>query len=834
MITLLQDLRFAVRQLRKSPGFTAVAVLTLALGIGANTAIFSVVNALLIKLLPVQDPHTLVVIGDAQVANNRSNGTPRTDVFSYPLYKEIRDRNTVFNGLCAAATDHRVEVDKGQGESSAEQVIGRMVSGDYFQVLGVNAAAGRVFSDSDDTAESANPVVVLSYAFWRDKFALSPSVIGSQIRLNGYPFTVVGVAPSGFAGDVVGEHMALFVPLSMQPQIVRGRHWRNAPNTSWLALIARLPKDTTVSQAEANVNLVFRQAMNGTYGASLSSDDRNALRNAYIKVSPGSGGLSELRAEYRTPLLLLMGIVGLVLLIACVNVANLLLARASVRSKEIAVRIAIGAGRSRLLRQLLTESLLLAVLGGIIGVLLANWGVHLLVRLFGTDTSLPLSPDLRLLVFSFAVTLLTGAAFGILPARRTLRVEVSPTLKEASTGNVLPSRFSWSKLLIAGQVALSLLVLFAAGLLVRSLQKLMNQDFGYDRSHLVIARLDPMAAGYNNERMKLLAQQLAARLAGSAGVRSVTYSVNGLFANSESGDAIIVPGFQPDNVRDRLAYEDYVGPGYFESVGIPILVGRGIADADSATSLRVAVVNEAMVKRFFAGQNPIGRKFFIDDPDWASRPFTIVGVSHDAKDHGSGLREPVSPRFYQAFQQVPDPAQIVLEVQINGSPASAIASVTSQIKSVDPNIPIPFVSTLDTRVTRSAMNHIAFAKLSGFFAGLALVLACVGLYGLMSFSVAGRTREIGVRMALGGRRRDVMRLVLREAMLLVAVGLAIGVPLSLVSSRFLHSFLFGVNGADPFALLTVISLLGAVAAVAGFLPARRASRVDPNVALRYE
>lgn len=834
MNTLLQDVRFALRQLRKAPSFTLVAVLTLALGIGANTAIFTVVNALLLKVLPVEDPKQLVVIGDPQVANNRSNGTPRTDVFSYPLYKEIRDRNSVFNGVLAAATDHRIEVDTLEGAPSAEKVTGRMVSGDYFQVLGVNAVAGRVFADADDTTENANPVVVLSYAFWRDKFALSPAAIGKEIRLNGYPFTIVGVAPAGFDGDVVGEHMALFVPLSMQPEIVRGRHWREAPNTSWLALIGRLPSDTTPAQAEANVNVVFRQAMNGAYGASLSADDRNALRDAGIKVSAGAGGLSELRAEYRTPLLLLMGIVGLVLLIACVNVANLLLARASVRSKEIAVRIAIGAGRRRLLRQLLTESLLLAILGGALGSLLSAWGVRLLIRLFGTDTALPLSPDGRLLAFSFAVTLLTGIIFGILPAKRTLSVRVSPTLKDATTANFLMGGFSWSKVLIAGQVALSLLVLFAAGLLVRSLQKLMAQDFGYDRSNLVIARLDPMAVGYGKEKMKLLAQQLSTRLAGTAGVRSVTYSENGLFANSESGDAIIVPGFQASDINDRVAYEDYVGPGYFDVVGIPTLVGRGIQENDTATSLRVAVVNEAMVKHFFAGQNPIGRQFFIDDPEWRDKPFTVIGVSHDAKDHGSGLREQVPPRFYHAFQQVPEPGQVVLEVRTSGTAASAIASVTSQIRSVDAHIPIPFVSTLDNRVTQSALNHIAFAKLSAFFAGLALLLACIGLYGLMSFSVAGRTREIGVRMALGSQRSEVVRLVLREAMVLVGLGLGIGIPLSLASSRFLHSFLFGINGTDPISLLLVILLLGVVAAVAGFLPARRASQVDPNVALRYE
>lgn len=834
MNTLLQDLRFALRQLRKSPGFTVVAVLTLALGIGANTAIFTVVNALLLKMLPVQDPKHLVVIGDPQIANNRSNGTPRTEIFSYPLYKEIRDRNSVFNGVCAAATDHRVEIDTLQGNPSAEKVNGRMVSGDYFQVLGVNAAAGRLFSESDDTAESANPVVVLSYSFWRDKYSLSLDALGREIRLNGYPFTIVGVAPAGFDGDVVGEHMALFVPLSMQPQIVRGRHWRNAPNTSWLSLIGRLPPDTTPAQAEANVNLVFRQAMSSAYGASLSSDDRKALRDTQIKVSAGGGGLSELRGAYRTPLLLLMGIVGLVLLIACVNVANLLLARASVRSKEIAVRIAIGAGRRRLLRQLLTESLLLAAFGGFLGSLLAAWGVRLLIRLFGTDTALPLSPDWRLLAFSFAVTLLTGVVFGILPARRTLSVRVSPTLKDAGTANFLMAGFSWSKVLIAGQVALSLLVLFAAGLLVRSLQKLMNQDFGYDRSNLVIARLDPMAAGYSKDKLKLLAQQLTSRLAGTPGVRSVTYSENGLFANSESGDAIIVPGFQAGNDNDRISYEDYVGPNYFEAVGIPTLMGRGIKDSDTTASLRVAVVNEAMAKHFFAGQNPIGRQFFIDDPDWRDKPFTIVGVSRDAKDHGSGLREKVPPRFYQAFQQFPEPGQIVMEVRFNGSPSSAIAGVTGQIRSLDANIPIPFVSTLETRVTQSATNHIAFAKLSAFFAGLALLLACIGLYGLMSFSVSGRTREIGVRMALGSRRGDVMRLVLREAMLLVVLGLGIGIPLSLASSRFLHSFLFGVDGTDPISLLVVILLLGAVAALAGFLPARRAAQVNPNVALRYE
>jgi predicted permease len=836
MNSLLNDLRYGLRQFGRNPGFTAIAVLTLALGIGANSAIFTVVNALLLKMLPVRDPQQLVVVGNPTLANQRSNGTPRTDVFSYPLYKELRDQNSVFNGLCAAATDHRTEVDTGEAAAAYEKVLGRMVSGNYFSVLGLEAAAGRLFADSDDTAENANPVVVLGYQYWQRKFALSPSVIGSQIRLNGYPFTVVGVAPAGFEGDVVGERMALFVPLSMQPEIVRGRHWRNSANNSWLSLIGRLKPGMTAAQAEANLNVVFQQAQKGDYGAKLSADDRNGIRDLRISVYEGGGaGISELRGDYRLPLLLLMGIVGMVLLIACVNVANLLFARASTRSKEIAIRLAIGANRRRILQQLLTESTLLALAGGIAGSLLAIWGVHLLIGILGSDTALPLVPDWRVLSFTFAISLVTGILFGLLPALQTTKVRVSPALKDGSrTTSASRSEFIWGKGLIAGQVALSLLVLFAAGLLVRSLKKLMEQDFGYGRDHLVIARIDPVSAGYNGDRIKLLAQQLVSRLASTPGVRAVTYSSNGLFSGSESGDAIIVPGFAPTSPEDRGANEDYVGPDYFGAVGIPILLGRGIEAQDTATSTRVAVVNEAMVKLFFNGQNPVGRQFRIDDPDWLNKPLTIVGVSHNAKDHGSAIREDVKPRFYQAFQQTPDPFQIVLEVQVHGLPSAAVANVLSQIKATDSHLPISFAKTLDSLVSDSAANQIALAKLSGFFAGLALLLACVGLYGVMSYTVAARTREIGVRMALGARRGDVLELVLREAMLLVVAGLAIGIPLALASGRVLHSFLFGLKSTDPLSLIVVVLVLGSVAAVAGFIPARRAARTDPMKALRYE
>jgi predicted permease len=836
MTGIVQDLRYALRQLLKSRGFTAVAVVTLALGIGANTAIFTIVDALLLKMLPVNQPEQLVVVGDPGLPNSQSNGSPRTDIFSYPLYKELRDYNSVFSGLSAAASDHHIELEAGQGEGPVQKITGRMVSGNYFSVLGLTPAAGRLLSSSDDTAENANSVAVLSYGFWQRKFALSPSIIGRDIRLNGFPFTIVGVAPEGFDGDVVGEQMALFVPLSMQPEIIRGRHWLNSGNESWLTLMGRLLPNTSPAQAEANLNVVFQQAVKGSYGAALSADDRAAIRETHMKIEVAAGGegVSDLRRDYRVPLLLLMGIVALVLLIACVNVANLLLARASARNREIAIRLSVGANWFRLLKQLLTESILLSLFGGIAGSLLAIWGVRLLVTIFGSSTTLPLFPDARVLAFTTGISLLTGILFGVIPALRSIKVEAFPTLKEAGRSTREGStRFGLGKSLIAGQVALSLLVLFAACLLVRSLQKLMAQSFGYDRDRLVITRLDPTSAGYDSEKMKLLAQQLVARLAGTPGVHAVTYSTNGLFAGTESNDAILVPGFNASHEK-REAAEDYVGPDYFGAVGIPILAGREIEAQDTATSTRVAVVNEAMVKYFFPGLNPIGRQFRIDDQDWLDKPLTIIGVSHDALDHGTGLRKGVQPRFYMAFQQVPDPEQIILETQVRGVPSAAVTNVVSQIKAVDSNLPISFTKALDTLVNDSAANQVALAKLSVFFAGLALLLACVGLYGVMSYTVAGRTREIGVRMALGAARTDVMQLILRESMFLVTAGLVIGIPLSLAGSRLLHTFLFGLKSTDPLSLIAVIFLLGIVAALAASIPARRAAKVDPMVALRYE
>ena len=837
METISQDIRYGLRMLTKSPAFTAVAVLTLALGIGANTAIFTLVNSLLLKMLPVKAPQQLVIVGDPTRVNDRQNGTPETDYFSYPLYRELRDNNNVFTGLIAAGTQHHIEVDAtATGGSSDEVVAGRLVSGNYFSVLGVDAAAGRLLTTDDDTAENANPVVALTYGYWKRKFALSPAIIGKEIRLNGYPFTVIGVTQPSFKSDVIGDQIDVFVPITMQQEIIRGTKLLKDPNASWLSVIGRLKPGISAAQAKANLALVLKQALNGSYGASISAQDRSDIANEGIKVDAGGGGLSEFRGDYRTPLLLLMGIVGLVLLIACVNVANLLLARATARSKEIAVRLALGAGRGRLLRQLLTESVLLALCGGVCGALLAIWGVRVLVKVFGSGaSSLPLSPDMRVLLFTTTVCILTGILFGLAPALRSLKVQVTPTLKGSSAALQQPhSHVRWGKGLVVGQVALSLLVLFSASLLVRSLQKLLTQDLGYNSDHIVVASVSPASVGYSGESFQQLASHLAERLATIPGVHGVSYSRNGILSGSETNNQIIVPGFVSDQRQARDANEDEVGPGYFDVTGIPIVLGRAIGAKDTPTSARVAVINQAMMTHFFHGENPLGRQFEIDDPQEKGKPFTVIGVAKDAKDHGYFLREAVPPRFYFAFQQDPKPLRLLFEINTERDPNVILTAVRNRIKENAPGLPIVSIHTVREQLAANLENQIVLSRISTFFAALALLLACVGLYGIMSYTVAGRIREIGVRMALGAQHADVLQLVLREAMLLVGVGLAIGIPVSLASSRVLHGFLFGLNSTDPLSLTAVVLLLGTVAAIAGMIPARRATKINPIVALRYE
>jgi predicted permease len=833
MGTLLQDLQYALRMLRKSPAFTAIAVMTLALGIGANTAIFSLVNAVMLKMLPVKAPGELVVVGDPTDVHRRSMGDPSVELFSYPLYRDISGGNSVFSGLLASGEVHRLHVTGGSAGEISGNATGVLVSGNYFGVLGVNALYGRVITPDDDSGTGAHPVVVMSYGFWKNKMGGNSNTVGQTVRVNNYPFTVIGVAPPGFYGDTVGDAQDFWLPVTMQEQVITGRKWLDTYNASWLHLIARLKPGVSVEKAAANVNLVVQQLVSGPLKAKLSKDDLGNLKASKVQVSAGGGGFSDLRGDFKQPLLLLMMIVALVLVIACVNVANLLLARAAVRQKEFAVRVAIGAAPGRVVRQLLTESVFLAFAGGALGLLLAHWGTRTLLQL-SQNQDLEASPDLRVFVFTAGVCLLTGIFFGLIPALRSRKVSVALTLKSGSqNGNSAQAGWNWGKLLVTGQVSLSLLVLFVAGLLVHSLQNIRNVDLGYNREHLLLVSTDPLAAGYNKARITSFANELAMQVSSLPGVRAVTSSKNGLFSGSESGDSIKVEGYTSKNDPDLQAAFDEVAPDYFRAVGIPVLLGRDIGLQDTETSPKIAVVNEAMARFYFGQKNPIGRKFVIEDPESDGAPVEIVGVARDARDHK--LKGEVGRRFYiPVAQSLGTLAVVNFVIRTVGNPVAVAEAVRKQIKSYDANIPVNSVRALNELAERSISDQILIARLSSVFAGLALLLAAIGLYGILSYSVSGRTREIGVRMALGAQRGSVLTMVLQEAGKLVLLGILIGVPAAMLAGRLFSSMLFGLQATDPLSMVLVVAVLLAITLLASYIPARRATKVDPMIALRYE
>jgi predicted permease len=837
MESLIQNVRYGIRMLRKNPVFTVVAVLTLALGIGANSAIFTLINAVLLKSLAVDRPGELVIVGDPARANERNIGSPQSDLFSYPLYRELRDGNDVFSGMAASGVEHRTRIEVASSGFVSEEAVTNMVTGNYFSVLGISAFRGRVLTPQDDTAKSANPVAVLSYDFWTSKLARDQAVVGETIRLNRQPYTVIGIAPPGFTGDTVGDKQDLWVPISMQTEIMPGREWLDNVQASWLRVMARLKPGVAVGQAQANMNLLFQQWVKGPQGRALDPRDQESLQHSTVPVVPGAQGFSSVRDEFSHPLILLMGIVGFVLLIACVNVANLMLARASGRQKEVAVRMAIGATRGRLLNQLLTESLILAVIGGAAGLLLARWGSEALLKLSLGERAaagLPANVDGRVLAFTAVLSILTALLFGLIPALRSVKVAVAPILKESTLAQPGTGKVPIGKLLVVLQVSTCLLVLFAAGLLVRSLRNLRNVDLGYSRDRILMVRADPIAAGYKPAQLVPYEREVTSRLSRLPGVRSVTASENGLFSGTESADAIKVEGFIAANDRDRIVYWDQVGNSYFHALGIPVIAGREFGPQDTATSLRVAVINETAARFYFANSNPVGHRIWIDNTDEQNKqPLEIVGVVRDVRDHK--LRGPIQRRFYIPTSQGMDARYAInFEIQTAGKPGQFAEAARKTIAAVDDNVPLGRIRALTELVDSSVAKDILVARLSTFFGVVALLLACIGLYGVMSYTVNRRTREIGVRMALGARRAQVLQLVLREAMKLVLIGILIGIPAALLLTRVFSSMLFGLSSTDPVSMLIVVAVLGGVAAIAGLIPARRATKVDPLVALRYE
>jgi predicted permease len=845
MTQTLQDVRYAFRMLAKNPMFTGIAVLTLALGIGANTAIFSVLDSVLLRSLPVAHPERLAALTNPDDHGSHfGNQTGERSLLAYSEFEYLRDHNEVFSGVLAADSElPDVEVRVG-GASGRSKEIARikLVSGDYFEVLGVAPAAGRFFTSETDRVRDAAPVAVISHAYWKQRFGLDPGVLGKTIRVRETSFEIMGVAPPGFFGETVGETPDVWVPMVMQSTIYPGRDYLSpavgvTSEYMWLQTIARLKPDVTLAQAGASINVVFKRCITEAAGVSAAADNVGNFLDQRIHLRAGAGGASTLHEKFGEPLKVLMALVGLVMLIACANVANLLLARGAARRKEFAMRLAIGAGRPRLIRQLLTESLLLASLGAGAGLVLGRWGVAALVHMVGESNGvqLDLQLDGRILAFTTAMTVLTAILFGLIPALRSTRVDLTPVLKSTAGSGGDESvyrRLPLGKIMVAAQVAVSLVMLVAAGLFVRSLTMLNRVNLGYNRENLLLFRVNNAAGGYKGAAITQLHQEVLARISAIPGLRGVALSHDGLFSHAESGDPIAVEGYTPKPNEEMDARMDHVGPGYFSNVGIPILLGREIGTQDSGSGMRAAVINQTFARRYFPNINPLGKHVRDTYPD-NPHDMEIVGVVADAKYNS--LREETPPRLYAPFfNPLWDQGSAVYEVRTMADAASVSAALRQVVRETAPALPPVEIHTMSALVDTSLDSDRFVEQLAGVFGALATLLASIGLYGIMMYEVTRRTREIGIRMALGARGANVLGQVLRETGALVLIGIGAGVPLAIGGTYLVRSMLFGVGLADPVVLALAAVLLGGIAVVAGFVPALRATRVDPLVALRYE
>jgi len=851
MGNLLQDMRYGIRVLLKNPGFTAIAVLTLALGIGANTAIFSVLDSVLLRKLPVVHSEQLVLLTDPD-SHGQSFGSEGGDrsLLAYSEFEYLRDHNEVFSSIFAADSDLPIvratvvgSASGGAGQDESLRV--RLVSGNYFSTLGANPAAGRMFTSEVDGARNGSPFAVISYAFWKQRFGLDPSVIGKTIQIRQTSFEIIGVTEPGFFGETVGEAPDVWVPAMMQDAIYPGRDLLTASQDmtnihTWLLVMARLKPGVTTEQAKASINVEFKRMLD-SLGGTLNAQERRELSDQRINLQAGARGSSTLHGAYGAPLKVLMGLVGFVLLIACANVANLLLARGTARQKEFAVRLAIGAGRNRLIRQLLSESLLLALAGAAAGLLLAQWADSLLLQMVsrastgGGTVQINLRPDARMLAFTLGIAVLSAILFGLIPALRATRLDLSPILKSTtsgSTGENASHRLPVTKVLVIAQVAISLILLVVAGLFVHSLSKLSEVNLGYKTENLLLFQVDGAAAGYKEAANLRFQQELLEKFSAIPGVRAATLSSNGLFSHSESSDPISVEGYTAKPSEELHSRMDHVGPGYFSTVGIPVLIGREIGPQDSGNGPRAGVINKTFAEHFFGKSNPLGKKVRDTYPGNPSE-LEIVGVVADAKYNS--LREKTPPRLYAPyFNPMWEHSFAIFEIRTLADPASVSAALRAAVQQTNSSLSPIKISTMQVLVDDSLHTDKFIARLAGVFGLLAMLLASIGLYGIMAYTVARRTRDIGIRMALGAQRGSVLWLVLRETLLLVLIGVAVGLPLALGGTHLIKSMLFGLGIVDPLAMIVPAVTLAVVAALAGFLPARRAMRVDPMVALRYE
>jgi predicted permease len=832
---LRHDLGFAGRMLRRNPGFAAVVILTLALGIGANTAIFTLVNAVVLRTLPVHAPRELVGVGSPSRTNSLSQGSPRADILSYPLYRDLRDRNELVSGLAATGRASRIDVTIDSAGTAAEHPRARFVSGNYFSVLGVKAAAGRVFDGSEDSTIGAAPVVVISHGYWVRRFHQERGAIGRTMSINGAGFTIIGVSEPGFDGEVVGRLNDVFIPITMQAVVMPNMPMLTDRQFSWILGIGRLRPDVTVEQARIGFTTLIRQSVidNTAGGPALANA---AAENLRYFVEPASRGFSAVRSSYAAPLFTLMAGVGLLLLIICGNVANLLLARAVARSREMSVRMAIGAKRSRLVRQLLTESLVLAVLGAAAGLLFAWWGSRFLLSLAadgGTVLPLDTALDLPVLAFTGGLSMLAVGLFGLMPALKASRVDLASTMRAhaRSVSGFGGGRVPLGKLLIGGQVALSVVLLVGAALLVKSLRGIQSADPGLDRDHLLIVGVDANARGYADQRLATLARDLNRRFRQLPGVAASSYSENGIFSGTESATNFQVAGFTAQRSSDSAAFYDMIGAGYVDAIGARLLQGREFADTDVLNSAPVVIVNETMARFYWKGASPIGQRMQFDDTTFAE----VVGVIADTKDHEL-TGEPVR-RFYLPYDQNAENGAIASlrwEIRAAGDPAALVNLVRRELQAVDPRLTVDDINPLSLLMRQSIREERLVARLATGFGVLALLLAAIGLYGVMTYAITRRTGEIGLRVALGAQRGTVLRMILGDALRMVGLGALAGIPLALGATQLLKGQLHGISAADPTAIVLALLVLTASAAIAALLPALRASRVTPLVALRQE
>jgi predicted permease len=847
--TAFRDFKYALRTLARTPGFTAVAILTLALGIGANTAIFTLLDQILLRLLPVKNPQELVLL----TMRGRHYGSNwGGNAISHPMFRDFQAQNEVFSDMfCRFPFSASISFG---GRAELEEL--ELVSGTYFSTLGLNPLLGRVFTVEDDRVPNGHPYVVLNYAYWKTRFSGDPGIVGKTLTINSSNMTVVGVLQPGFDGIELGRYPKLFVPIMMEKEIVVGNpeDMLKERRNRWVNAFGRLKPGISRDKAQASLQPLMHSMLEMEVKekafAHSSPYDREQFLKCWIQVLPGSQGRSYTRQTLTKPLWVLMATTGLVLLIACANLANLLLVRGAARKKEMAIRLAMGATRGRIVSQLLIESLSLSAFGALAGLALAYWADKALMAAYLPSDNgglrISTSPDLRILLFTLGVTLLTGIFFGLVPALQTTKPNVAVTLKDEAAAVVGGGHASLRKSLVVAQVTLSLLLLIGAGLFVRSLGNLRNLGPGFDAQNLVGFEIDPSLNGYSTERMKVFYPQLSDSLASIPGVQSVGLASVRILEDNEWDSSMTVEGFTPPTPDAHPEpFMNQIGPNYFATMGVPIVAGRDFRPTDNREVRHrpeeppdrgwepsTVMINETFARKYFAGRNPVGLHVGFGSDPGTPTDMEIIGVVKDIKY--TNLRDEIPAQAFVPYLGSRYLGGMVIYVRTIADPSQLMSAIRSKVRDLDSNLPIYGMRTTEVQINNSLSSERMIASLSAVFGFLATLLAVIGLYGVMAYTVAQRTREVGIRMALGAAQGSVIWMVMREVLILIAIGVAAGVPASLALTKLVQSQLFGLTPHDPATLTLATIALAAVASAAGYIPAWRASRLDPMKALRYE